>query len=175
VTWAFLYLLIFLGGFTLALVTGLVRRVLHPTELCDFVVMPSHEHWHISHTPVMDLLVSFTTVFGFVTLVIHGILRMDPLHEIAIGAVAGLLGVLALRTWVGRICDPSRQVSQPAESATVVREIPANGFGQVEVLVGGTSFKLAAKSLNALTIPVGTAVMVLNRQESVVVVAPLAE
>jgi hypothetical protein len=58
-------LLIFLGGFTLSLVTGFARRLLHPTELCDNVVVPSHEHLHGLRFPAADILASFLTVFGF--------------------------------------------------------------------------------------------------------------
>ena len=52
-------MLIFLGGFTLSLVTGFARRLLDPTELCDNVVLPSHEHLRGLRFPAADLLASF--------------------------------------------------------------------------------------------------------------------
>jgi hypothetical protein len=173
VTWGFFYLVVLLGGFTLAIVTGLVRRLLHPTELCDDeVVAPSHDHWYSQHTPFSDLAVSFTALFGLTTFVVHGVAALDPVHEVAIGAAAGLVGVVVIRAWMGRIRDPIHQVEEHPDNATVVREIPPNGFGQVEVIVHGSRLKLAAKSSTGAPISPGTVVEILDRQESVVVVAP---
>ncbi len=169
-TLAFLYLIIFLGGFTLALVTGLVRRVLHPSELCDHVVVPSHEHWRSQHTPWADALVSFVTLFGLVTLGVHGLTTLGPETEVAAGVVAGLLGVVVLRTVIGRVCDPSRRPIETGRGARVVRDIPPHGFGQIELELGGTTVLLAARSQEPTEIPAGSAVEVLDRQESVIVV-----
>ena len=70
VTWRFLNLLLFLRGFTLVLVSGLFRRILHPSELCgDAMLPPSQEHWQPAHAPRADLLIVFITVFGLATLV----------------------------------------------------------------------------------------------------------
>jgi hypothetical protein len=172
VTWGFLYLFVFLGGFTLALVTGLVRRILHPSELCDHVVVPSHEHWHSHHSPRSDLAISSATFFGLATLLVHGVSSFDPAREIAIGVVAGLIGAVVVRFWLGRIHDPIHRVEKHPENAVVVREIPANGFGQIEVTVAGSLLKLAAKSSAGIPIESGTVVAILDRQESVVVVSP---
>lgn len=172
VTWGFLYLFIFLVGFTLALVTGLVRRILHPSELCDHVVVPSHEHWRSHHSPWSDLAISSATFFGLATLLVHGLTSLDPVREIAVGVAAGLIGAIVIRFWLGRIHDPIHRVEQHPESAKVVRGIPANGFGQIEVSVGGSLLKLAAKSSTGVSIEPGTVVDILDRQESVVVVRP---
>ena len=171
-TLSFLYFAVLLLGFTLALVTGLVRRLLHPTELCDGVVIPSHEHWFASYTPTTDKIISFATLFGAATFVAHGVATLDPLHELAIGVGAGVVGLVSLRVWVGRVCDPSRQLANHRTTGTVVREIPASGYGQVEIMVSGVPFKLAARSGNGQCIHSGTQVNVLDRQESVVVVIP---
>jgi hypothetical protein len=172
VTWGFAYLLIFLGGFTLSLVTGFARRLLHPTELCDNVVVPSHEHLHGLRFPAADLLASFLTLFGFTSLVTHGLTALAPLQEIAVSAGAGVIGIFALRTWLHRVCDPCDQLKNDLQKVRVVREIPANGYGQVEVSLEGTQLKLAARTEMHRPIPVGCIVEILDRTESVVVVKP---
>ena len=169
-TWGFAYLLIFLGGFTLSLVTGFARRLLHPTELCDNVVVPSHEHLHGLRFPAADILASFLTVFGLTCLVVHGITPFAPQNELAIGAAAGLIGVVAFRSWLHRVCDPSEKLNGEAGIVRVVREIPANGYGQVELSIEGAQLKMAARADQSGPIPVGEIVEILDRTESVVVV-----
>jgi hypothetical protein len=170
VTWGFAYLLIFLGGFTLSLVTGFARRLLHPTELCDNVVVPSHEHLQGLRYPAADLLASFLTLFGFASLIAHGVTSLGPRDEMAIGVGAGLVGIFALKSWLYRVCDPSEQLNEDPHNVRVVREIPANGYGQVEVSVEGTQLKMAARTDQSQPIPVGAIVKILDRTESVVVV-----
>jgi len=173
VTWGFLYLLIFLGGFTLALVTGLVRRILHPTELCDHVVNPSHEHWLSAHSPKTDFLVSFTMMFGLITFLIHGFTSFNPVHEIGIGAGLGTFFAVILRLWLHRACGPVRKDgTEGIGDATVVREIPVQGYGQVEMEVGGSPMRMAARSEHSHPIPTGVHVQVLDCRESVLVVKP---
>jgi hypothetical protein len=173
-TWGFVYLLVFLGGLTLAIVTGLARRVLHPSELCGEVTAPSHEHWHSQHRPQSDVVVSFAVLFGLATLLIHGVMALDPTREILIGSAVGLLGAAVIKSWMGRICDPRRQTEGRPDHATVIRPIPANGFGQVEISVAGTRLKLAAKSSTGSAIQPGTEVDILDHRESVVIVSPSA-
>jgi hypothetical protein len=173
VTWGFLYLLLFLGGFTLALVTGLVRRILHPSELCgDSVVAPSHEHWQAAHAPRTDALVAFATVFGVVTLAVHGLTSTDPAREIAIGAIAGLVGAVALRAWMRHVCHPLGNIGGSADQATVIRDIPAAGFGTVEISVGNVRAMLAARSADGVAIRSGTQVELIESADSVAVVRP---
>lgn len=169
-TWAAAYLLVFLGGFTLAVVTGFARRLLHPCELCDYVVIPSHEHLHGLRFPLADLLASFVTLFGLAGLLVHGLTSLGPTKEIAIGAGAGVVGIFALRFWLGRVCDPIEQLDQDLQRVRVIREIPAKGYGQVEVFVDGAQLKLAARTEEARPIPEGALVEILDRCESVVIV-----
>jgi membrane protein implicated in regulation of membrane protease activity len=170
VTLGFAYLLIFLGGFTLSLVTGFARRLLHPTELCDNVVVPSHEHLRGLRFPLADILASFLTLFGFTALVVHGITSLAPPKVTAIGVAAGLIGVFALKSWLYRVCDPSERLNGKAGLVRVVREIPANGYGQVELSIDGAQLKMAARTDQSGPIPVGEIVEILDRTESVVVV-----
>ncbi len=171
-TWAFGYLMIFFIGFVLAMVSGLVRRLLHPSELCDGVVVPSHEHWLSFHTPRTDLVVSFLTIFGLTTLVLQGLTTLSHRREILIGTLAGLAGTLVLRSWLCKTCDPSRGLKCCGSDAKVVKPIPPNGFGQVEVKVGTCFVKLAARSQIPEPIDEGTIVTILQRDESVVIVVP---
>jgi membrane protein implicated in regulation of membrane protease activity len=172
VTWGFAYLLIFLGGFTLALVTGFGRRLIHPSDLCDHVVVPSHEHLSSMRFPAADILASFLTLFGLTALIVHGVTSLAPTQEIAISGVSGLFGIIVLRTWLRRVCDPCEHIQTGAQEVRVVREIPSKGYGQVEVVMEGAQLKLAARSEHSQPIPVGSVVTILDRSESVVVVEP---
>jgi len=174
VTWGFAYLLIFLGGFTLSLVTGFARRLLHPTELCDNVVVPFHEHLRGLRYPAADLLASFLSLFGLTSLMVHGLTSLAPSRVMVVGAGAGIFGIFALRTWLYRVCDPSEQLNENLQQVRVVLEIPANGYGQVEVSLDGRQLKLAARTDMHKPIPVGALVEILDRTESVVVVKPTA-
>lgn len=169
-TWGAAYLLVFLGGFTLAVVTGFARRLLHPSQLCDFVVIPSHEHLQGLRFPMADFLASFVTLFGLACFLVHGFTSLGVAQEIAIGAGAGLFGIFALRFWLIRVCDPSELLAQDLRKVRVVREIPPNGYGQVEVVVDGAHLKLAARTEGAHAITEGTLVEILDRSESVVIV-----
>ena len=171
-TWGFAYLLIFLCGFMMALVSGFARRLLHPSELCDHVVVPSHEHLRGLRFPAADILASFLTLFGLASLLVHGLTSLALQQEIAIGAGAGVVGIFLLRFWLRRICDPCEPLKDGPQKVMVVREIPANGYGQVEVTVEGAHLKLAARSEADAPIPVGALVEILDRSESVVVVKP---
>jgi hypothetical protein len=164
-------LLIFLGGFTLSLVTGFARRLLHPTELCDNVIVPSHEHLRGMHFPAADALASFLTLFGLASLVTHGLASLKPIPEMAIGTVAGLIGIFGLRSWLRRVCHPAEILNGDPNTVRVVREIPPRGYGQVEVAVEGSKLKMAARTDQSRPIPVGAIVEILERSESVVVVA----
>ena len=170
-TLGFADLLIFLGGFTLARVTGFARRLLHPTELCDHVVVPSHEHLWGLRFPAADVLSAFATLFGLTCLVVHGVSSLAPRHEVVIGLVAGLIGIFALRFWLRRVCDPTEQLRLEASAVRVVRDIPPEGYGQVEMTIDGAQLKMAARSQDAEPIPAGALVEILDRSESVVVVS----
>lgn len=159
----------------LSLVSGFARRLLHPTQLCDNVVVPSHEHLQGLRFPAADILSSFLTLFGFACLVVHGLTSFAPAQEMAVGAGAGFFGIFGLRTWLRRVCDPCEELQQDLQQVRVVREISANGYGQVEVSVDGTPLKLAARTDDTRPIPVGAVVKILDRTESVVIVTPHSE
>ena len=171
VTLEFAYLLIFLVGFTLALVGGLVRRILHPSQLCDHVTLPSHEHWASLNTPRADFVVSFLTGFGLTAMILHGTMHLDPLHEVAIAVVLGAVLSVGIRSWLCRSARPTDPGCCLEGRALVVRRIPENGFGQVEVDACGCVVKLAARSASGQAIEEGRVVRVVDRNESVLVVS----
>ena len=172
-TWAFTYLVIFLLGFTLAIVTGLVKRLLHPSDLCDSVIVPAHEHWARLHTPKTDLLVSFLTFFGLTALIIQGLTLMSHQMEILIGCGAGLIGAILFRGWLCKTCEPAKHFEASHGTAKVVKTIPVNGYGQIELPVGDFYVKLAARSRSSEPITDGTTVRILERDESIVIVSPV--
>lgn len=172
-TLGFVYVLLFLGGFLLALVTGLARRLLHPSALLEQVTAPSHEHWRANRSPRTDLMVSFITLFGLATFLVHGFTTLSWLPEIGIGIVAGVVGMIVVRAAMGSCPEPDRGEGSAVERVTVVRDIPANGFGQVEIDLCGRRIKLAARAGSNQPIAAGRSVRILDRHESVVMVAPL--
>ncbi len=171
-TWAFTYLVIFLLGFTLAIVTGLMKRLLYPSDLCDCVIVPAHEHWARLHTPKTDLLVSFLTFFGLAALLLQGLTTMSHQMEIMIGCAIGLLGAILFRGWLCKTCEPMKHLDASHGLAKVVKTIPVNGFGQIELQVGDFYVKLAARSRSSEPIPDGTVVDILDRDESIMIVSP---
>ncbi len=169
-TLTFVFLAIFLLGFVVAVVGGLVRRLLNPAALCDGVVVPAHEHWAAMKTPRADSVVSFITVFGLVALALDGATSMSPARVVLVATGIGLLGSLVLRAWMCRACDPQRGLRCCGAEAAVVKAIPADGFGQVEIDVGGCMVKLAARTIGGESIPKGARVKIVSRHESVVIV-----
>jgi hypothetical protein len=170
----FLYLAFLLLGAILAMVTGLIRRMTHPSELCDGVVVPSHEHWAFSSTPLADLVILFITFFGMVGLVLHGFTRMALGLEVALAVGAGLVASVVLRRLLCSWPGPTAQVPEDTiEGARVVRAIPPGGFGQVEMQVGERTVKMAARSFAAVPLEEGTTVEITDNRESVVVVSPV--
>jgi membrane protein implicated in regulation of membrane protease activity len=173
VTVGFLYLILFLGGVTVALVTGLVRRALQPERFGCWVA-PAHHHWKLEASPKLDFAVALTTCFGLVAFLVHGLAALDMSHEVGMGALGGLAGASALCLLMRRRSEHPGYPAEQAATATVVREIPAGGYGQVQVLVEGARVTLAARSEAAAPIAVGSEVEVVDRRESVVVVRPRA-
>jgi membrane protein implicated in regulation of membrane protease activity len=170
VTLRFAFLILFLAGATVALVTGLVRRALRAGSREGRAPAAAHHHWQVEATPLTDLAVSFVTVFGLVAYLVHDLARLKPPAEAGIGVAAAVVGSFALRAWMCR--GESCHQSPSGETATVVRDIPAEGYGQVEMEVDGNRVTLAARSEVSSVIPAGSKVMLVDRQESVVVVRP---
>lgn len=172
-TVGFVFLILFLGGFTIALVTGLVRRALRSSRAGALHSAPAHHHWQHAATPVWDCTAAFVTLFGLASFLLHGLTSLALTQELALGAGIGLAGAVALRAWMATTGGHACGVAA-ATTASVVSDIPPSGFGQIELLVEGTRVTMAARSESAETIPAGSAVEVVDQRESVVTVRPLA-
>jgi membrane protein implicated in regulation of membrane protease activity len=173
VTVGFVYLILFLGGFTVALVTGLVRRAVRSPRAGATRLAPAHHHWPDAATPVWDCTAAFVTAFGLASFVLHGLTSLALAQELALGAGIGLTGAVALRAWM-RATGGRARGGATATTASVVSDIPPSGFGQIELLIEGTRVTMAARSEAAETIQAGSAVEVIDQRESVVTVRPLA-
>lgn len=172
VTVGFVYLILFLGGFTVALVTGLFRRALQPSLTGATPTAPAHHHVQLAATPLSDLAAAFVTVFGLAAFLLHGFTSLAPTPEVAMAAGIGLVGAVALRAWMAHR-GPGAGDVDAVTTASVVRDIPPSGFGQIALLVEGHRVTMAARSEAAEVIPAGSAVEVIDQRESVVTVRPL--
>jgi membrane protein implicated in regulation of membrane protease activity len=175
VTVGFVYLILFLGGFTVALVTGLLRRAFQPLAHAAPPAAPVHQHWQLASTPFWDFAAAFLTVFGLTAFTLHGVTALALGPEVALAAAAGLIGALALRSRIGhRSITRDHALDAESSTASVVRDIPPSGFGQIELEVEGNRVTMAARSESLETIAAGTAVEVIDRSESVVTVRPVS-
>lgn len=68
---------------------------------------------------------------------------------------------------------PRRQLA--TRQATVVRAIPAGGFGQVRLEQGEASVLLAARTAGGESLPVGSVVEIVDDSRSVLVVQRLSD
>ena len=164
-TWAFIYLVALLVGLVLATVTGLLR---------DLRNLSRHHHLVVPHPDQQSAFLALlgrrlavgSFLFGLVGLAIgsRGVSRPGLTVPIALGA--GLVGFVL---GVGLYRRP-RVVTVHGDSATVVRDIPPGGYGQVRLQRAGGSFILAAQNLDQTLIPAGSAVEVVDSTHSVVTV-----
>jgi hypothetical protein len=165
VTWAFGYLVAFLVGLVLATVTGLLR---------DLPYLSRHHHLVVPHpdqqSAVLALLGRRLAVglflFGVVGLVAGGRRLSEPRFTFPVALGAGVLGfVLSLAV----LRRPSGEAAH-VERATVVREIPPGGYGQVRVERDGGSVVLAAQNVDRTVLVAGSEVEVVDCTHSVVTV-----
>jgi hypothetical protein len=166
VTWAFLYLAVLLVGLVLAGPTGLWNRLRshrHP------VVVP-HPEQHFAFLNVVGQRISVGLVFfGVGGLVAAQFRAFDPRYSLLVALGAGtLFSVLALFV-LSTPCASDRGAS----TAKVVRDIPAGGYGQVQLLDIGRPVIMAAKSIDGEAIAAGSDVELVDCQSSVISVKRL--
>jgi membrane protein implicated in regulation of membrane protease activity len=176
VTWVFLFVAALLVGLALATVTGLLHDV---TALIRHnpMVSPRHNAARTLPTRVLRCLAAWLGVAGAVGLV-HQALRpfnhRAPLYTSAIaGTVAALLLLIVLGEREHRRRTVSEVASKRRSRATVIRPIPAGGYGQIRLDRAGII--MAAQAEDGRPIPVGTTVEVLDTERSVVRVRPVQE
>lgn len=164
-TWAFIYLVALLVGLVLATVTGLLR---------DLRNLSRHHHLVVPHPDQQSAFFALlgrrlavgSFLFGLVGLAIgaRGVSRPGLTFPVALGA--GLVGFVL---GVGLYRRP-RVTKMHGESATVVRDIPPGGYGQVRLQREGGSVVLAAQNIDKAPIPAGCEVEVVDSTRSVVTV-----
>jgi len=165
VTWAFGYLVALLVGLVLAVVTGLLRDFSNLSHH-DRVVVPHPDQ----HSPFLALLGRRLAVglflFGVVGLIVGGRRASEPRITFPLALGAGVVGFVLGLAAVRRRSRKAAHV----ERATVVREIPPGGYGQVRLERDGGSVVLAAQNVENTVIPAGSEVEVVDCTRSVVTV-----
>lgn len=164
-TWSFLFLVTLLIGLVMAATSGLMRRMT-PHRICHQITVPAPEHRSALVNLIAQRLCLPLVAFGGAGLLLRRAETPNRLVAAALIALAaGLVSMLVLRR---------RNVRPLATLAVVVREIPANGFGQVEVNQGDRRVVLAARSADGSRIPAGSAIEMVDCDSSVLTVRPAA-
>ncbi len=160
-TWSFLFLVCLLVGLATAAIHSLLQRITSH-RVCHNVVVPAPEHRSALINLIAQRASSPLIAFGAVGLALYRTERETRvLSAVAVGLVAALLATIVLRRW---------RVPPPPARAKVVREIPANGFGQVQVEQRDRRIVLAAKSADGRSIPVGSEIEMVDCDSSVLTV-----
>ncbi|MCS7181916.1 MAG: hypothetical protein NZ869_02245 [Thermoanaerobaculum sp.] len=161
-TWGFFFLAALLAG----LILTVVLVILESLPKSYAVALPRAELLrHRRQVHVARLGVGLAT-FGAVGLALVGWGRWPWYWVLPSASAVGVLLWLACH-WLMRLpCQPS--VAQ--QRATVIREIPPGGYGQVRLEGNSTSTVLAAQGEGGEGIPAGSEVEVVDCQRSVVVV-----
>jgi hypothetical protein len=165
VTWAFGYLVAFLVGLVLAGVTGLLR---------DLRNLSCHHHLVVPHPDQQSAFLALVGrrlavglfLFGVVGLVVGGRRLSEPQFTFPVALGAGVLGLVLSLAVLRRPSSKAPHI----ERATVVREIPPGGYGQVRVGRDGGSVVLAAQNVDRTVLPAGSEVEVVDCTQSVVTV-----
>lgn len=161
-TWGFFFLAALLVGLSLAATFGILESL--PKN--PHVALPRAEFArHRRQVHIARFGVSLVG-FGGIGLVLVSWGRWTPEVVLAISGVSALVFWM-LGHWVLRM--PCATLASQ-QRATVVREIPPGGYGQVRLETGGAVTLFAAQSEDPEPIPAGSEVEVVDCQRSVVLV-----
>lgn len=159
-TWGFVYFAILFSGLVLTLVFGVLESLAKQKHLA----MPRAELvQHRRQIHICHLGMSFAT-FGAVGLAFSLFTRIPWYIVVLVGLFSGLLGWLIGRLCLKLPCPPS--VS--GVRATVVRDIPPGGYGQVRITDGNAETVLAAQNNDPDPLPAGSLVEIVDCHRSVV-------
>lgn len=163
-TWTFVYLACLVVGLTLAVVTGLVRRIADLNG-DPRVVLPTANHAAGRLRRMATHLAIGAAIFGLIGLPLSAwqLFSVSTIVLVA-GSVAALILILGL---LPRRRRTSRVFPSLGE---VVRTIAPQGFGQVRVTQHGSRVILAARSADGGEIPAGCEVEVVDASRSVLTV-----
>ena len=164
-TWAFTYLVALVLGLVLASVTGLLRDVRNLSRHHHLVVPHPDQHSAFLALLGRRLAVGLF-LFGLVGLAIGVRVVARPSITFPVAVGAGLVGFVL---GVGLYRRP-RVMTRHGESATVVRDIPPGGYGQVRLEREGGSVVLAAQNIDQAPISAGSEVEVVDSTRSVLTV-----
>jgi len=165
VTWAFIYLVALLVGLVLATVTGLLRD-LRNLSRHHHLVVPHPDQQSAFFALVGRRLAVGSFLFGFVGLALGARKLSHPSLTFPVALGAGLVGFVL---GVGLYRRPRGRTIH-SDTATVVRDIPPGGYGQVRLERQGGSVVLAAQNVDHTPIPAGSEVEVVDSTRSVVTV-----
>lgn len=161
-TWGFFFLAAFVVGLSLAGIFGILESL----PRSHHVALPRAELAHHRRQVHIARFGAMLAGFGGAGLIMVSWRRSSPAAIAATALAVGIACWLVCR-WLLRLpCAPS--VLQ--QKATVVRDIPAGGYGQVRLEAEGSVTLLAAQGEGEEAIPAGTEVEVVDCQRSVVVV-----
>lgn len=157
-TWSFVFLVSLVVGLVMAATSGLMRQMT-PHRICHHITVPRPEHRLAIINLIAQRLSLPLLAFGAAGLLLYRAER--PTRLVVSGLVAlgsGAVSIVVLRRRRTRPLPPG---------AVVVRDIPATGFGQVEVEHGGRKLVLAARSADGIAIPAGSAIEMVDCESSV--------
>jgi len=166
-TWAFLFMAVFLVGMILAAVTGLLGD-LRSLARSRHMVAPPHLATVSGIARCLSVGLTAFGLFGLLS-TFHHRGGIDPVHTLGVAVAAGILGLaiaIVARAVLARCAKPRAGF----ETATVVREIPAQGFGQIQIPGSCGVMTLAARAEDGAAIASGTQVEIVDSQRSVIVV-----
>ncbi len=163
-TWEFAYVALLIVGLVLASVTGLLRDLRSLGR--RYLVVPHPDQ----HSPFLGLIgrrLSVGLVLGgLVGFVAGARWTSDPRTTALLAAGTGLVGILGAAVVLRRPCLDRVH----GERATVVRDIPPGGYGQIRIERNGVVVVIAAQSADPVPIPAGAEVDVVECTRSVLTV-----
>jgi hypothetical protein len=165
-TWLFMYAAVLVVGLVLAAVAGLARDL---RSLAHHVVVPQPDR----HFAVLALfgrrLAAALVLSGALGLVMSARPFADPKRTLAVALAVGAVGFVLAFAFLRPPCAELGRIVK----ATVVRDIPPGGYGQIRLERAEGSVVFAAQSVDAGTIPAGSEVEVVDCTRSVITVRQL--
>ena len=163
-TWAFAYAAALVVGLALASVTGLIRDL---RSLARHHLVVPHPDQQSAFLALLGRRLAVGLVFAGIVGLVMGARRIsEPRITAMVSFGVGLVGFVVALAALRRPC-PAVVYNQ---KATVVRDIPPGGYGQVRLQRVGGSVVMAAQNVDEAVIPAGSEVEVVDCTRSVVTI-----